>query len=86
MYLRWMVRKDKQGVDLGIWKKIQSKQLICPLDVHVARVSHRLGLLPNEKSNWGNALQLTSHLRRLNPKDPAIYDYALFGLGIKERF
>lgn len=86
MYLRWMVRKDKQGVDLGIWKKIQAKQLICPLDVHVARVSQRLGLLPNEKSNWENALQLTSHLRQLNPNDPAIYDYALFGLGITERF
>lgn len=86
MYLRWMVRKDKNGVDLGIWKKIKPNQLICPLDVHVARVAERLGLLENIKSNWGNAVHLTEQLRILNPDDPAVYDYALFGLGMAERF
>ena len=86
MYLRWMVRKDANRVDFGIWKKIKPAQLICPLDVHVARVAERLGLLDNNKSNWANALQLTNHLKELNPKDPAVYDYALFGLGITERF
>lgn len=85
MYLRWMVRKDKQGVDFGIWKKIKPHQLICPLDVHVARVAHRLDLIPNDKSNWQNAMQLTDALREMNPKDPAVYDYALFGLGAEER-
>ena len=85
MYLRWMVRKDNQGVDFGIWKKISASQLVCPLDVHVARVAERLGLLENIKSNWNNALHLTSQLRQLNPSDPAIYDYALFGLGIGDR-
>jgi uncharacterized protein (TIGR02757 family) len=86
MYLRWMVRKDKHGVDFGIWNKISPTQLICPLDVHVARVAQRLELLENDKSNWQNALQLTNHLRQLNPKDPAVYDYALFGLGMAERY
>ena len=86
MYLRWMVRKDKSGVDFGIWKKISPAQLVCPLDVHVARVAQRLGLIENDKSNWQNALQLTYHLRELNPKDPAVYDYALFGLGMAERY
>jgi uncharacterized protein (TIGR02757 family) len=86
MYLRWMVRKDKHGVDFGIWKKISPAQLVCPLDVHVARVAQRLGLIENDKSNWQNALQLTYHLRELNPKDPAVYDYALFGLGMAERY
>ena len=86
MYLRWMVRNDNKGVDFGIWKKIKPGQLICPLDVHVARVAERLGLLGNIKSNWANALQLTAHLKQLNPQDPAIYDYALFGLGMAERF
>lgn len=86
MYLRWMVRRDDAGVDFGIWKKIKPHQLICPLDVHVARVAARLGLLDNNKSNWANALQLTSRLKELNPADPAIYDYALFGLGMAERF
>jgi uncharacterized protein (TIGR02757 family) len=85
MYLRWMVRKDDKGVDFGFWKKIKPYQLICPLDVHVARVAERLGLTDNIKSNWNNALQLTAHLKELNPKDPAIYDYALFGLGMAER-
>lgn len=86
MYLRWMVRKDKQGVDFGIWNKIHPHQLVCPLDVHVARVAHRLELLDNDKSNWQNALQLTYHLRELNREDPAVYDYALFGMGMAERF
>lgn len=86
MYLRWMVRRDNKGVDFGIWKKIKPHQLICPLDVHVARVAERLGLIDNIKSNWKNALELTKQLKELNPKDPAIYDYALFGLGIEERF
>lgn len=86
MYLRWMVRKDNNGVDFGIWKKIRPSQLVCPLDVHVARVAHRLDLLESEKSDWNNALHLTYQLRELNPKDPAVYDYALFGLGMAERF
>ena len=86
MYLRWMVRKDNNGVDFGIWKKIKPHQLICPLDVHVARVAERLDLLDNIKSNWTNAVHLTAQLRMLNPKDPAVYDYALFSLGVAERF
>lgn len=86
MYLRWMVRKDKMGVDFGLWKKISPAQLICPLDVHVANVAHRFGLLPNTNSNWQNAVALTEQLKTLNEKDPALYDYALFGLGAEERF
>ena len=86
MYLRWMVRKDTSGVDFGIWNKIQPRQLVCPLDVHVARVAQRLELLANNNSNWQNALQLTYHLREFNREDPAIYDFALFGLGMSEHF
>jgi uncharacterized protein (TIGR02757 family) len=86
MYLRWMVRKDKAGVDFGLWSRIKPAQLVCPLDVHVARVAERLGLLESNKANWKNALHLTCQLRQLNPRDPAIYDYALFSLGIDERY
>lgn len=86
MYLRWMVRADKCGVDFGLWKKIKPAQLVCPLDVHVARVAHRLELLPTDKADWKNAEALTLLLRELNGKDPARYDYALFGLGMAERF
>ncbi len=86
MYLRWMVRKENRGIDFGIWKKIKPSQLICPLDVHVARVAERLGLIDDIRSNWSNALELTRRLKELNPADPAIYDFALFGLGAEERF
>jgi uncharacterized protein (TIGR02757 family) len=86
MYLRWMVRRDSHGVDFGTWKKIKMSQLVCPLDVHVGRVAHRLGLIENENANWQNALHLTAKLRQLDPHDPAVYDYALFGLGMAERY
>jgi uncharacterized protein (TIGR02757 family) len=86
MFLRWMVRKDNCGVDFGIWKSIKPSQLICPLDVHVGNVAHRLGLLPNPKSNWVNAILLTEKLKQFDAKDPVKYDYALFSLGVMERF
>ena len=86
MYLRWMVRNDGLGVDLGLWKKIKPAQLICPLDVHVARVANRLQLISSEQANWKMAVELTALLQQMNPDDPAVYDYALFGLGAEERF
>lgn len=85
MYLRWMVRKDEFGVDFGLWEKLKPHQLICPLDVHVASVAYRLGLLPNEKSNWQNAVALTEKLEQMNPDDPVLYDYAMFSVGMAER-
>lgn len=85
MFLRWMVRKDRHGVDFGIWNKIKMHQLICPLDLHVARVAHRLGLLPDERSSWKNATHLTRRLKEFNPADPVVYDFGLFGLGMAER-
>ena len=86
MYLRWMVRKDKAGVDFGIWERISPGQLICPLDVHVARVARRFNLLQRTPTDWQAALELTSYLRRLDPQDPVKYDFALFGLGVIEKF
>ena len=86
MFLRWMVRRDRQGVDFGIWKHIHPKNLICPVDVHVARVARRFGFLTRSQVDWKAALELTGHLRRLDPKDPVKYDFALFGLGILEHY
>jgi uncharacterized protein (TIGR02757 family) len=85
MYLRWMVRKDTCGVDFGLWHKIKPAQLVCPLDVHVARVAHQLGLLQDNKANWNNALALTARLKEVCPEDPVYLDFALFGLGLAER-
>jgi uncharacterized protein (TIGR02757 family) len=86
MYLRWMVRKDHCGVDFGIWKKIRPSQLVCPLDVHVQRVAMKLNLLQRGQSDWKAATELTENLRALDKKDPVKYDFALFGLGVTEKF
>jgi uncharacterized protein (TIGR02757 family) len=85
MYLRWMVRKDKHGVDFGIWKTIKPHQLICPLDVHVSHIAHKLNMITHQKSNWKIALALTDELRKFDASDPAKYDFALFGLGVVEK-
>ena len=84
MYLRWMVRNDRTGVDFGIWKKIKPSQLICPLDVHVARVARRYGLLQRKQNDWRATLELTDALRKLDKEDPVKYDFALFGMGAME--
>lgn len=86
MFLRWMVRKDKQGVDFGIWNKISPAQLICPCDLHVERVARKLKLIKRKQMDWETALELTTNLRKFDPLDPVKYDFALFGLGIEEKF
>ena len=86
MYLRWMVRNDNKGVDFGIWKKITPSQLICPVDVHVARVSRQFGLLKRKPVDWLAAVELTEELKGFDPQDPVKYDFALFGLGILEKY
>ena len=86
MYLRWMVRKDKKGVDFGIWKSIKPSQLVIPIDVHVARVSKRLHLLNDKVLNWKSAVTLTERLKELDPNDPVKYDFALFNLGVADKF
>ena len=86
MFLRWMVRNDKNGVDFGLWKNISPSQLICPIDVHVARVAKKLGLLKRKQVDWLAATELTEALRKLDKDDPVKYDFALFNLGIIEKF
>lgn len=86
MYLRWMVRSNAHGVDFGLWRSISTAELICPIDVHVARVAYRLHLIPENKANWKMALALTEVLRGFDAQDPVKYDYALFALGAEERF
>jgi uncharacterized protein (TIGR02757 family) len=85
MYFRWMVRKDNQGVDFGIWNSIKPSDLYCPLDVHVLRTSNHLGLTSTEKSDWKTTVALTETLREFDPIDPIKYDFALFGLGIHKQ-
>jgi uncharacterized protein (TIGR02757 family) len=86
MYLRWMVRKDNRGVDFGIWKKISAADLICPVDLHVSRVARGFGLINRKQTDWETAMELTWALRDMDKKDPVKYDFALFGLGVMEKY
>lgn len=86
MFLRWMVRKDSNGVDFGLWNSITPAQLICPCDLHVERVARKLSLINRKPLDWLTAVELTTALKKFDPKDPVKYDFALFGLGIEERF
>lgn len=84
MYLRWMVRKDEGGVDFGLWNQIQPSQLICPIDIHVARVARQMGLLKRKQTDWLAAIELTDALKKFDPQDPVKYDFALFSLGASQ--
>ena len=86
MFLRWMIRKDHTGVDFGIWKSIAPSELIIPIDVHVARIARTLGILNRSQTDWQAALELTKYCRTLDSKDPVKYDFALFSLGVTEKF
>jgi len=83
MFLRWMVRQDNNGVDFGLWTKLQPSQLVIPIDVHVNRVARSLGMLNRPQTDWKAALELTETLRQFDPTDPVRYDFALFGLGVE---
>ena len=86
MFLRWMVRDDHAGVDFGIWKTISPSQLSCPLDVHSGNVARKLGLLNRKQNDAKALLELDAALREFDEKDPVKYDFALFGLGVFEKF
>jgi uncharacterized protein (TIGR02757 family) len=86
MFLRWMVRKDNHGVDFGIWRKIDPAVLYIPLDLHSGNTARRLGLLTRRQNDWKAVEELTELLREFDPSDPVKYDFALFGLGVNEKF
>ena len=86
MFLRWMVRKDRKGVDFGIWKTIKPSQLVIPVDLHVARVARKFDLLLRKQTDWLAAMELTLTLKEMDPEDPVKYDFALFALGIVEKY
>ena len=86
MYLRWMVRNDNAGVDFGIWKTHNPANLSCPLDVHSGNVARKLKLLLRKQNDWKALAELDKNLRKLDKNDPVKYDFALFGLGVFEKF
>jgi uncharacterized protein (TIGR02757 family) len=86
MFLRWMVRNDQTGVDFGIWKTHNAANLSCPLDVHSGNVARKLALLSRKQNDWKAVTELDTNLRKLDHEDPVKYDFALFGLGVFEKF
>ena len=85
MFLRWMAR-PADGIDFGLWKSVSPALLSCPLDVHSGRVARKLGLLERNANDWKAVEELDQNLRAMNPEDPVRYDFALFGLGVFEKF
>ncbi len=86
MYLRWMIRKDNSGVDFGLWKHIPTSALMLPLDVHTGNVARKLGLLTRTQNDWKAVEEISAKLREYDATDPIKYDFALFGLGVFEKF
>lgn len=86
MMLRWFIRKDKKGVDFGIWTKISPSMLSIPLDVHSGNTARKLGLLHRKQNDAKAVIELDTVLRSFDPLDPVKYDFALFGLGVIEGF
>ena len=81
MFLRWMVRNST--VDLGVWNFMKPKDLLIPLDVHVARVSRNMGLLNRKSNDFKAVTELTEKLREFSPDDPVKYDFAMFAFGVE---
>lgn len=86
MMLRWLIRKDHKGVDFGLWKGISPSKLSIPLDVHSGNTARKLGLLERKQNDAKAVVDLDSILREFDPIDPVKYDFALFGLGVIEKF
>ncbi|MDA3892929.1 MAG: TIGR02757 family protein [Salinivirgaceae bacterium] len=86
MFLRWMVRKDKAGVDFGIWDKIRMADLLLPLDVHTGNMARKLELLERKSNDWKAVDEVTNNLKIFDKNDPVKYDFALFGLGVNGDF
>lgn len=84
MYLRWMARKDKNGVDFGIWKKIRPERLLMPMDVHVENYARQLNLIERKQRDWLTVCELTANLKKIDKNDPVRFDFALFGMGIEK--
>ena len=86
MFLRWMVRDNTSGVDFGIWKTHSPANLHCPLDVHTGNIARKLGILKRKQNDWKAIQELDVILREFDKNDPVKYDFALFGLGVFEKF
>ena len=83
LYLRWMVRRE--GVDLGVWRGIDPRHLVIPLDAHVLAIARRVRLTRYRSPGWAMAMDITRRLRTLDPGDPVKYDFAFHRMGLWKR-
>ena len=81
LFLRWMVRRDE--VDPGGWDRVPQSKLVVPLDTHMHAIARGLGLTTRGQADARTALEVTAAFRRLNPRDPVKYDFALTRVGIR---
>jgi uncharacterized protein (TIGR02757 family) len=79
MYLRWMIRED--NIDLGLWKKIDKKDLLMPLDTHTFKISQKIGLLKRKTYDFKAVVELTKALKLFDANDPVKYDFAIYRIG-----
>ena len=79
MYFRWMVRED--NIDMGLWKSVDKKDLLLPLDTHTFKVSRALGLLKRKQYDLKAVMELSLKLRTFDKDDPIKYDFALYRIG-----
>lgn len=82
LFLRWMVRRD--DIDVGIWKGVDKRKLIVPVDVHIARLSRILGFHNRNSADLKTSIEITRGFREICPDDPVKYDFALSRIGITE--
>lgn len=85
LYLRWMVRPPREGVDFGVWSTIAPADLVMPVDVHVGRISRLVGLTERADASWRTAEAIAARLRDFDPHDPIRFDFALAHLGISAK-
>jgi len=82
LFLRWMVRRD--DIDVGLWKGVDKSKLVVPIDVHMGRLCRILGLFEHRTVSLSGALRITESFAKIEPDDPAKYDFALSRIGILE--
>jgi len=81
LFLRWMVRRD--AVDPGPWRRVAASKLVTPVDTHMHRVARRLGFTRRKQADGRTALEITRAFRKIAPRDPVKYDFALTRPGIR---
>jgi uncharacterized protein (TIGR02757 family) len=77
-----MVRSD--DVDPGGWENVPVSKLIVPVDTHMHKICHLLGLTARKHADMRAATEITKAFRTIAPADPVRYDFSITRLGIRK--